>query len=610
MSNRFVGAAALAVALPMAACQPPSPETSGGVAREAPPKLSAEDFVAEVNKRLDEIGSESGAAGWVQSTYIIEDTARIRAKARERYLKFHSDAVQAARAYADVPLDAATARALKLLTLDTSMPAPDDEAKRSELAAVATRMPAVYGAGKYCREDGECRDLGDLEEILARSRDYAELEEAWLGWRTVAPEIRDDYARFVELANEGARQIGFSDLGEMWRSGYDMDPEAFRDEIERLWRQVSPLYEALHCHVRAKLGETYGTDSVPQDGPIPAHLFGNMWSQNWGQIYSLLEPYPEVTDLDISGALVEQGYTARQMTESAEDFFVSLGMPELPDTFWERSMLTKPADREAICHASAWTVLDSGDVRIKMCIDPTEEDLTTIYHELGHIYYYLAYEDEPNLYRAGAHDGFHEAIGDAVTLSMTPAFLQDIGLVGERTQGEEATINTQMKMALDKIAFLPFGKLIDQWRWDVFAGRITPANYNEAWWELRTKYQGIVPPVLRTEADFDPGAKYHIPANTPYARYFLSFLLQFQFQQALCEAAGHEGPLHECSVYGSEAAGEKLWALLAAGASEPWPLALEKLTGTREMDAGAIIDYFAPLMAWLKEQNEGRTCGW
>jgi peptidyl-dipeptidase A len=582
----------------------PAPEST----TEAVP--SAEAFLAEVNTQLEVLGKQGGAAGWVRSTYITEDTGVLAARASEDYLRFHSESVARARVYDGQELDARTRRDLMLLKLGTSKPAPNDVTKRQQLAEISVRMPGVYGAGKYCNDADECAGLDVLEPIMAASRDYDELLDAWTGWRTISPPMRDDYQQFVELANEGARELGFADLGEMWRSGYDMSADEFRAEAEGLWEQVSPLYEELHCYVRDRLADTYGEDKVSRDGPIPAHLLGNMWAQQWGEIYDLVEPYPGVADLDVDSALQEQNYTAESMTRNAESFFTSLGLPTLPDTFWERSMLLKPADREVICHASAWQVLGANDVRIKMCIEPIQEHLTTIYHELGHIYYYLAYHDKPPLHRSGAHDGFHEAIGDAITLSMTPAYLQSIGLVDSIEDSDKATINTQMKMALDKIAFLPFGKLIDEWRWDVFAGEIAPEHYNDGWWALRTEYQGIAPPVARSEDNFDPGAKYHIPGNTPYTRYFLSFIIQFQFQKALCDAAGFEGPLHECSVFGSKQAGEPFWAMLQAGSSEPWPDTLEKLTGTRNMDGGAIIEYFAPLTAWLEERNQGRTCGW
>jgi peptidyl-dipeptidase A len=568
-------------------------------------------FVERIEREMGELARESAAAAWVQSTYITQDTQTLNARANERYLAGFSRAVEESRRHEGAELDARTARALKLLKLGVAAPAPNDADKRAELSGITTRMEAMYGEGKYCPQGPEsCRNLDQLSETIAKSRNYAELVEAWTGWRTISRPMRADYQRFVELANEGALELGFADLGTMWRSGYDMAPEAFEQEAERLWGQVKPLYDELHCYTRGRLARQYGAERVPAGEPIPAHLLGNMWSQSWGKIYDLLEPYKGVANLDVDRGLRAQGYDARRMAESAEQFYTSIGFPELPEGFWQKSMLTRPRDREVVCHASAWHMDNKEDVRIKMCIQPTGEDLQVIYHELGHIYYYLWYKDQPYLFQGGAHDGFHEAIGDVVVLSMTSDYLSKVNLVGPVQTSQQAVINQQMKMAVEKIAFLPFGKLIDQWRWQVFSGQIKPGEYNAAWWGLRTKYQGIKPPAERTEEDFDPGAKYHIPANTPYTRYFLSFILQFQFHKALCEATGHTGPLHECSIYGNTEAGKRFGAMLAAGASEPWQDTMEKLTGTREMDASAIIDYFAPLMAWLKEQNAGQKCGW
>jgi len=422
--------------------------------------------------------------------------------------------------------------------------------------------------------------------------------------------MRDKYARFAELGNEGAKELGFDDLGGLWRSGYDMTPAEVEVEADRLWAQVEPLYKQLHCHVRAKLAETYGEEKVPLDGPIPAHLTGNMWSQSWENLYPMLEPNPGQPSLDVTKALGEKGYDEIKMVKSAEGFFTSLGMDPLPQTFWERSMFTKPEGRDVVCHASAWDVEINDDLRIKMCIKMDMEDLITLHHELGHNYYYHYYTDKAALFQQGAHDGFHEGIGDTLALSITPSYLNKIGLLDTVSESEEAVLNKQMLDALQKISFLPFGRMIDQWRWDVFSGKATPENYNAHWWKLRNKYQGIAPPVERTEADFDPGAKYHIPGNTPYLRYFFAHVLQFQFHKALCEEAGHQGPLHTCSIYGSTKAGDKLKAMLAMGASKPWPDAMEAITGTREMDAGALREYFQPLEGYLKAQNKGRTCGW
>lgn len=478
------------------------------------PVEPAAEFVARVNAELAELAEESGSAAWVQSTYITKDSARIAARAQERNAAFLSRTVAESTQYDLTAIDPESARALRQLRLGTAQPAPDSPEARRELAEITTRMEGLYGAGRYCPAEGECRSLGELVTVMATSRDYEEQLDAWLGWRTVAPPMRDDYARFVELTNAGAQELGYANLAEMWQSGYDMPAADFDAESARLWGQVEPLYDALHCYVRRELADTYGEDRVPLDGPIPAHLLGNMWSQSWGNIYDLVEPYPEVAAPDVTTALIEQGYTAEQMVELGEDFFVSLGMPELPASFWALSQFTRPRDRDVVCHASAWPLEGGNDPRIKMCIEPTGEMLSTIYHELGHIYYFLAYRDQPTLFQDGAHDGFHEGIGDTITLSLTPEFLAGLGLVEAVAEGDEATINTQMQMALDKIAFLPFGKLIDEWRWRVFAGEITPDNYNAAWWELRTRYQGIAAPAARSEADFDAAAKYHIPANT------------------------------------------------------------------------------------------------
>jgi peptidyl-dipeptidase A len=573
---------------------------------------TADDFVARANEELAKSGHEGAMAAWVQRTYITPDTETLAARADERVQEDYARLIRESKTFEGEDVSADAARAIALLRLDLAAPAPDDPAKRQELAEIEARMLSVYSSGKYCPAGPEsCRNFEQLSETLAQSRDADKLLEAWRGWHAISRPIRKDYQRFVELANEGARGLGFEDVGELWRARYDMTPVDFEVETERLWTQVKPLYDGLHCYARGQLQEKYGSELVPDGKPIPAHLLGNMWAQQWNNVYDLLEPYAGVSNLDVTSELKKQGYDAVRMTRSAESFYTSLGFPELPPSFWERSMLTRPQDREVDCYASAWNIDAKGDVRIKQCIYPTEEDLYTIYHELGHIYYNLSYVNQPYLFQSSAHDGFHEAIGDTINLSMTEGYLAGIGLLPKGMRSSrEALINRQMKVASDKIAFLPFGKLVDQWRWGVFSGAIPPDKYNEAWWDLRRKYQGVDAPVVRTEADFDPGAKYHVPGNTPYTRYFLSFVLQFQFHRALCDKAGFTGPLHECSIFGSVEAGRAYREMLALGQSKPWQDALEKLTGTRQMDATAIIEYFQPLMGWLEEHNRGRACGW
>jgi peptidyl-dipeptidase A len=586
---------------------PPPPDKGPASAAEA------RRFINRVDGDLKQLMVRSGTADWIKNTYITDDTERAAAAANEELLGYSTAAIRAGRRFAKVKdLDADTRRKLHLLEVSSPLAAPSDPARRLELTSIGAKLEGMYGKAKACLKGpsagGKCLDIEALTGVLAKSRDYAELLDAWTSWHASARPMRPLYARYVTLANEGARDIGFSDTGALWRSSYDMTPEAFEKDAARLWEQVKPLYEQLHCYVRARLAQVYGADKVPAGQPIPAHLLGNMWAQEWTNVYPLVEPYQGQSSLDLDAALAK--YTPVQMVKTAEGFFTSMGLDPLPPTFWERSMLVKPRDREVVCHASAWDVLMDNDLRIKVCIKPTEEDLVTLHHELGHDYYFHAYYKMPALYQQGANDGFHEAIGDALTLSITPAYLKKIGLLADVPHDDKGLINVQMKDALEKVAFLPFGKLIDEWRWSVYNGKIPAAKYNGAWWDLRKKYQGVAPAVARTEEDFDPGAKYHIPANVPYTRYFLARLLQFQFHRAMCRVAGHKGPLHSCSIYGNKQAGERLQAMLALGASKPWPDALEVLTGEREVDATALLDYFAPLRAWLEEKNKGAKCGW
>jgi peptidyl-dipeptidase A len=569
-----------------------------------------ERFVEDAEDTLRGLTQRATRAAWVQQTYITNDTGAIAADGQAALTAANMElAAQAVRFRAmDLPPD--LERKLLLLRTGMTSPAPRDPALQEEMALVMTQMEGLYGSGKYCTEGAECRDLGNLSEVLAESDDPDALLEAWKGWRTISPPIRPLFRRFVEIGNQGARDLGFEDLGAMWRSNYDMDPAAFSAEVERLWEQVRPLYASLHAHVRAKLVEKYGAEQLAADGPIPAHLLGNMWAQQWANVYDDVAPVDVEQGFDLTALLAQRHVDARGLVRYGEGFFTSLGFDSLPETFWQRSLFTQPRDRDVVCHASAWDVNDETDLRIKMCIKIDAEDFVTVHHELGHNFYQRAYNlNQPFLYRNSANDGFHEAVGDTVALSVTPGYLEKVGLLEDagEARGEIAML---LRTALDKVAFLPFGLLVDQWRWKVFSGEIAPEDYNAAWWRLREEYQGVRAPVVRSESDFDPGAKYHVPGNTPYTRYFLAHVLQFQFHRALCREAAVEGPLHRCSVYGNEAAGKKLAAMLEMGSSRPWPEALETMTGETQIDATALLDYFAPLQAWLDEQNEGRAVGW
>lgn len=570
----------------------------------------ARKFLDEAEARLLELSNEQSMAQWVQATYITYDTEMLAAHAQQKTIAATMEFARQARRFEGLSLPEDLARKLKLLKLSLTLPAPSDSGEREELTRIATRMESLYGKGKYCPggEAKPCLDIEEITRIMARSRDPKQLLDVWRGWRTISPPMREDFRRYVELANKGARELGFADLGAMWRSKYDMEPDAFAREVDRLWEQVKPLYVSLHAYVRRKLRERYG-ELVPASGPIPAHLLGNVWAQSWENIFPLVSPASADPGYDLTAILRARKVGEREMVRYGERFFTSLGFAPLPQTFWERSLFVKPRDRDVVCHASAWDVDNVEDLRIKMCIDVTAEDFTVIHHELGHNFYQRAYSRQPFLFRDSANDGFHEAVGDTIALSVTPEYLVRIGLLDQAPPASR-DLGLLLQRALDKVAFLPFGLLIDQWRWKVFAGEIPPERYNQAWWELRRKYQGVDAPMSRSEADFDPGAKYHVPANVPYTRYFLAHVLQFQFHRALSQAAGCREPLHRCSIYGNAEAGRRLMAMLEMGASRPWQEALEALTGSRQIDATAMLDYFAPLKQWLDEQNRGQPVGW
>jgi peptidyl-dipeptidase A len=577
----------------------------------APTAAEAERFVADVNNVMLRLGTAAQQSNWVSETYITDDTEAVAARATQAYIDAIAGFAKASVRFDPVDVPEGIRRQLKLLKLSLDLVTPSNPAEGEELTRAAARMEGVYGKGKWCEDPKHpesCLDIQKITEIMATSRDEKRLRQVWEGWHTISPPIKKDYVRFVELANKGARELGFSDTGALWRSKYDMAPEEFTSELDRLWDQVRPLYLKLHAFVRMRLREKYG-DVVPAAGPLPAHLLGNIWAQEWTNVYPLASPAGADPGFSLTAILKGRNLPPVEMVRTGERFYSSLGFAPLPATFWERSLFVKPRDREVVCHASAWDVDSAEDLRIKMCIQQTDEDFTTIHHELGHNYYQRAYKDLPTIFRDSANDGFHEAIGDTIALSVTTEYLVKIGFL-EKAPDASRDLGLLMARALEKVAFLPFGLLIDQWRWKVFAGEITPADYNKGWWQLRLKYQGVAPSAPRGEEFFDPGAKYHVPGNYPYTRYFLADILQFQFHRALAKIAGCTAPLHRCSIYQSSEAGRRLNAMLTMGMSRPWPDALEALTGSREMDATAILDYFAPLDAWLEEQLKGQPVGW
>ncbi len=577
---------------------------------EAKGRAESARYLDETEARLLELSIESSRADWVHATYVTPDTEALSSRAYGRLIGETVARARAANALPAGSLSPEMARKVRMLRVSLPLIAPADRAASEELTGTVAWMQSVYARGSYAPSgSGEPIDLQGLSRLLTEVREPNRLADVWQGWHGVARPMRPRFERYVALANAGSREIGFPDTGAMWRSRYDMEPSEFADDVARVWRDLEPLYRALHAFVRARLREHYGPEVVPADGPIPVHLLGNMWGQTWEHLLPLVGRGTSAPAYDLTATLRARATTPLDMVRYAERFFVSLGFETLPATFWERSMFAKPSDREVVCHASAWDLDFVDDVRLKMCIETTEEEFHVIHHELGHNYYQLAYRTQPFLFRDSANDGFHEAVGDTIALSVTPEYLSRIGLL-ERTAPPGQDLGLLLRTALEKLAFVPFGYLVDLWRWKVFSGEIEPSEYNASWWALRERYQGIAPPAARSEADFDPGAKYHVAANVPYMRYFLAHVLQFQFHRALARIVDAKGPLHRCSIYGNAEAGARLRSMLAMGASRPWPDALEELTGERRLDATAVVDYFRPLLEWLERENRDQPVGW
>ncbi|MEQ6332457.1 M2 family metallopeptidase [Sphingobium sp. MK2] len=600
----------------------------------APTAAEADAFLAKAEKAMFDHSLISSRAAWINSTYISDDSDAVAAYFGAIGTTMTVDyALEAAKYATASGLSVETKRRLDLLRTALTLPAPTTPGASQQLNDLSTRLQSTYGKGKGTL-NGQPINGSDIEEKMGSSRNPQELKEMWLSWHdNVGAPMRGDYAKLVDIANAGAKELGFADTGAMWRSKYDMPADDFAKLTDKIWAEVKPLYDELHCYTRTKLNETYGAEVQPATGPIRADLLGNMWAQEWGNIYDVVAPSGagdlgfDVGDLLKAKGFVEtrpdqvdgpdtpekqrRGYWEKQMFKIGEGFYSSLGLEPLPATFWDRTQFIKPLDREVVCHASAWDLDNKDDLRVKMCTKINSDDFVTIHHELGHNYYQRAYNKHPYLYLDGANDGFHEAIGDFVALSITPDYLVKIGLLdAAKVPGADKDLGLLLRQAMDKVAFLPFGLLIDKWRWGVFDGSIPQNQMQKGWTDLRLQYQGIVPPAPRDETKFDPGGKYHIPGNTPYTRYFLARILQFQFYEAACKQAGWKGPLHRCSFYGNKDVGATLNAMLEMGASKPWPDALQTFTGSRNISGKAMTAYFAPLQKWLIAQNKGKSCGW
>ncbi|XP_053436341.1 angiotensin-converting enzyme 2 [Nycticebus coucang] len=582
----------------------------------------AKTFLDNFNREAEELSHQGALASWNYNTNITEENVQKMNEAEGKRSAFYEEQSKLSQTY---PLEGiqnrTVKRQLKALQQRGSSALSADKNKR--LSTILNAMSTIYSTGKVCKPNNpqECLLLEPgLEEIMANSRDYSERLWAWEGWRAeVGKQLRPLYEEYVDLKNEMARANNYEDYGDYWRADYDAEGEDGYDynrsqlieDVEHIFTQIKPLYEHLHAYVRTKLMNTYPSHISPT-GCLPAHLLGDMWGRFWTNLYSLAVPFEQKPNIDVTDAMVSQGWDAQRIFKEAENFFVTVGLPRMTQGFWQNSMLTEPEDgQKVVCHPTAWD-LGKGDFRIKMCTKVTMDDFLTAHHEMGHIQYDMAYAVQPFLLRSGANEGFHEAVGEIMSLSAaTPKHLQSIGLLPPDFQDDNETeINFLLKQALTIVGTLPFTYMLEKWRWMVFKGEIPKDQWMKKWWEMKQEIVGVVEPMPHDETYCDPASLFHVSNDYSFIRYYTRTIYQFQFQEALCQAAQHQGPLHKCDISNSIEAGQKLLNMMSLGKSEPWTLALENVVGTRNMNVSPLLTYFEPLFTWLKEQNRNSFVGW
>ncbi|XP_059535969.1 angiotensin-converting enzyme 2 isoform X1 [Myotis daubentonii] len=580
----------------------------------------AKIFLDNFNSKAEDLSHESALASWDYNTNITDENVQKMNEADSKWSAFYEQQSKLAQTYPLQEIQNPTIkRQLQVLQQNGSSVLSPDKSK--QLSTILTKMSTIYSTGKVCNPNNpeECFTLAGLEDIMEKSKDYNQRLWVWEGWRSeVGKQLRPLYEEYVDLKNEMARGNNYEDYGDYWRGdyetegkdGYNYSRHQLIEDVERIFLEIKPLYEHLHAYVRAKLMNAYPSRISPT-GYLPAHLLGDMWGRFWTNLYNLTVPFEQKPNIDVTGAMVEQSWDAEKIFKEAEKFYISVGLPSMTPGFWNNSMLTEPGDgRKVVCHPTAWD-LGKGDFRIKMCTKVTMDDFLTAHHEMGHIQYDMAYATQPYLLRNGANEGFHEAVGEVMSLSVaTPKHLKVMGLLPpDFSEDNETEINFLLKQALNIVGTLPFTYMLEKWRWMVFKGEIPKEQWMKKWWEMKREIVGVMEPLPHDETYCDPASLFHVANDYSFIRYFTRTIFEFQFQEALCQIAKHQGPLHKCDISNSKEAGNKLLEMLKLGKSEPWTLALEKIVGTKKMDAKPLLNYFEPLFTWLKEQN-GNSVGW
>ncbi|XP_041066850.1 angiotensin-converting enzyme 2 [Carcharodon carcharias] len=590
------------------------------------PEDEARAFLKKFSEEAVNLVYNSSLASWEYNTNITKENAFKMNLVGDKWTVYYQKASNESSKFNIGEIkDKEIKKQLQMLQDKGSGVLPPNDLKR--LNHIQNEMAAIYGTGTVCypSEPSQCMELEPgLTKLMANSKDYNERLWAWEGWRVnVGKRLRPLYEGYVELKNKAAKMNGYEDYGDYWRGNYETDDDEeyaysrkdlLRD-VKSLFGEIKPLYRELHAYVRAKLGDTFGPEHISSTGCLPAHLLGDMWGRFWGNLYSWSIPYPHQEDIDVTPEMVKQGWNPKEMFQKADAFFQSLGLQAMNDNFWHYSMIEKPTDgRKVVCHPTAWDMGNGADFRIKMCTEVNMENFLTVHHEMGHIQYDMEYANQTYLFRDGANEGFHEGVGEIMSLSAaTPLYLKSLGLLPDSfIEKNETDINFLLKQALTIVGTLPFTLMMEEWRWKMFQGRIPKDQWMKMFWEMKREMVGVVEPLPHDETYCDPAALYHISNDYSFIRYYTRTFYQFQFHEALCRKAKHSGELHKCAITNSTKAGKALRDMLRLGKSQSWTRALQLVTGETKMNAAPLLKYFQPLYDWLKKNNaeNGRMIGW
>lgn len=581
-------------------------QTAASVATTVVTQADAQAYLDSYAAEFQRLYYASAQAEWESNTRIVagDSSNAVRTKAaNEAYARFVGSVANIERIRGFLTqkdrLTTIQVRQFEaMLYAAANQPQTVPDVVRRRIAAETQQTETLYGYTFMV--DGKAVTPNQIDSTLRSSKDIADRRAYWEASKAVGPTLKPGIMNLRDLRNQTVQALGYPDFFTYQVSDYSMTTDEMLQMTDNLLRQIRPLYRELHTWARYELAKRY---AVPVPEQLPAHWLSNRWGQNWSDLVSPSDgPSPDDAF---------KGKTAEWVVRSSEDFYKSLGFSALPTSFYEKSSLYPlPADAsyKKNTHASAWHLDLENDLRSLMSVEPNAYWWETSHHELGHIYYYVSYTrpEIPLVLRSGANRAYHEAIGSLIGLASTQRpFLVGRGLVTASAGGDGRT--QLLREALNYIVFMPWSAgVMTRFEHELYARNLPADQWNARWWELARRYQGIVPPTARGEQFADGLTKTHINDDPgQYYDYALSFALLFQMHNHIAKNILNQDP-RNTNYYGNTGVGDFLRTLMAPGASRPWRDVLRETTG-QELNANAMMEYFAPLYGWLQEQNRGRT---